>query len=381
MGEKKKRGQNEGSVRERADGTFEARYYVGGERKSLYGKNKTELMNKLRSILVDINEGTYVEPSNLTVKEWFKTWLWDYKRKAVRESTFDDYERMYTKYVADEAIGKMKLKHVRGQDIQKLYNKIIGAEKKRTAELVHILLNMGFKQAIKNDLILRNPVEATERPQRVKPNKARALTLDERKRFLEALSTHRMKAAFILLFNTGVRRGEMAALKWTDIDFESATLNIDKRLYPVRTFEKNNKESVVKIDKPKTESSIRKIPLLSGVINELKAHQERQDAEKALAKKLYNDDGYVFCSEIGELYHPRTFNKFFSQVTDAAKIENVNMHMLRHTFATRGLEAGIDMKVMQELLGHSSYKTTADIYTHVLPNKKKSEMEKLNGAD
>lgn len=375
-----KRGYGEGCIRERKDGSYEARYHVNGETKSIYGKDLTELKKRLNKILVDIDEGNYIEPSKITVKEWFKTFLWDFKKNSVAESTFDDYERLYSCHINTEAFGKMKLRQVRGEDIQKIYNKLIGENKHRTAELVHILLNMGFKRAVKNQLLPRNPVEAAEKPKKVKPQKARALEQDERKRFLEALESHRMKAAFILLFNTGIRRGEIAALKWNDIDFDNQTISITKRLYPVRTFENGDrKKSVVKADKTKTESSVRKIPMLKVVIDELKIHQEKQDEEKTLAKKLYQDDDYIFCDELGNHYHPRTFNKFFTQIKDSAKIEKANLHMLRHTFATRGLEAGIDMKVMQALLGHSSYRTTADTYTHVLPDKKKSEMEKLNG--
>jgi integrase len=433
----RKRGQGEGSIRKRKDGTWEARYTIGRDangkqiQKSIYNKNSMILKQELRDILTKINKGTYTEPSKITVKDWLDTWLWEYKKDSVKISTFTRYESLSRVHIIP-SIGNYYVRDLRPEHIQKFIN-AKGKEglSPRSLKYIHVTLHNALDQALKNGIVTRNAAEAVTLPRQHK-KEIRILTLDEQKKFLEAAKGHRYEAAFVLTLFTGLRLGELLALSWEDVDLSEGILRVSRTIQRVKTtYDKDinmsdkgiKKSEVVIQQSPKTKSGFRSIPLLDEVISVLKAHKKRQSEEKLKNAALYTNNGLVFCDEVGKWIEPRQMIRYFELVAEKAGLgkikmpkgwepgdelpndfsfpkwfippegwepgkplpkdfkppKGINFHALRHTFATRGLENGIPAKIMQEILGHSSITMTLDLYSHVLPETKKEAMRKLEG--
>lgn len=384
---KKTRGQNEGTIRQRKDGTWEARYTIGVDangkqlRKSIYAKTRPEVAKKLTKALNDINLGIYVEPSKLTVASWLDTWLEEYKKPSVKPKTYESYEILVRKHIKPN-VGSILLRDLRAEQVQKLYNDKAKEYSPRQTEVIHVALHSALEQAIKNDLIIKNVTNATTRPKKVK-KEPRVLTPEEQQILIKAIKGDRLEAAFILALFTGLRRGEILGSKWQDINFKDKTLRVSRTLCRIKNYDTDAEtEAKTKLvfGPVKTAKGNRGIPLLDGVTAALKAHKKRQAVEKLRLGEGYKDNDLVFCTEFGEPLDPRRLKESLDAIVEKAELKKVNIHALRHTFATRGLENGIELKVMQELLGHSTIAMTADIYSHVLPEKKREAINKLKNV-
>jgi Site-specific recombinase XerD len=436
MSKKNKRGQGEGSIRKRKDGTYEARYTIGigpdGKQiqKSIYSKDSEDIKQRLRKILTSIDEGTYIEPKKITVRQWLDTWFKEYKIPTVKPNTLACYENIINKHI-NPVIGNVLLRDLRADHIQRLYNTVAKAYSKRMVELTHITIHNALEQAIKSDLLIRNVSELVDLPkgkderEGTADNPPRVLTVEEQQALLKALKGERLEAAFYLMIFTGLRRGELLGLKWSDIDMNEKILHVNRLLCRFKNYDEEIEEKTrLDFASLKTVKSKRDIPLLDELIPILKAHKAMQKVERVHAADSYIKNDLVVCNEIGEAVDPRMLKKQFDKILEKAGLaklkmpndwkpgkplpddfefpkwykapegwepgkslptefkppEGVNIHALRHTFATRGLENGIELKVMQELLGHSTIVLTGDTYSHVLPNKKREAIDKLKGT-
>ena len=194
----------------------------------------------------------------------------------------------------------------------------------------------------------------------------RALTPEEQDAFLRTLAGHRLGTAFILALGTGLRRGELLGLHWEDVDLENGFLHVKRNIVYVRG------KGIV-VQPPKTEKGNRVVPIPKLVLRMLEGHRERLEKDG-----LYRPDGPVFPSKTGGYIYPDNFERTFRRLRQQAGLDGVNLHALRHTFATRLLELGENLKVVQELLGHARIGITADIYTHVTERLKRRTVDKLN---
>ena len=176
---------------------------------------------------------------------------------------------------------------------------------------------------------------------------------------------------YIFALFTGLRRGEVLALTWDDIDFENAVIYVNKALVRVRNYDGRKEKTRLEIGEPKTESGKRVIPMIDTLIPILKEQKKRAGK---------TDSNLVFPSESGGYIDPGNYNRKFYKIIEAAGIPKANPHSLRHSFATRALEAGVDLKTTQELLGHSSIDITANLYTHALMEHKREEVQKLKSV-
>lgn len=346
-----------------------------------YHNGRKSEAEHIKSLLIaELEHGTYLEPAKITVSEWMDTWLQDYKKKSLRPNTYALYV-WHTNYFIKPAIGQIALQKLRPEHLQQLYNSIEDKGKSsRVVHQVHQLLNGAIKQAIKNKLVQTNATEATTKPP-LRYREARALTPEEQDKFLEELLKHPLGPAFITLLGTGLRRGELLGLHWQDINLEGKYLHVKRGIVSVKGL------GIIE-EKPKTKKGSRIVPLQKVVIEALRGHHEK--ATKTCKNCPYSSscqypesgfyqlDSPLFPSRAGTYIWPRNFNRVLESIRTDLKMNDVSPHSLRHTFATRLLELGEDMRVTQELLGHSKIGTTADIYSHVVEKMKRIAVDKLD---
>lgn len=374
---RRKRANGEGTCFQRPNGSWTAQgsYWKDGKlrRISFTAKTKREAMAKLAQAMADIERGTFSEPNKVTVGEWLDTWLTEYKKPSLRPTTWEAYEVIVRCHLKP-ALGHVLLKDLRPEHLQRLYNqKAADGLSASTVRHIHLVMHGALKQALRNQLVARNAAEAVALP-RGEKKQVRAMTPEEEARFLEAVSQDRLGPAFVTLLGTGLRRGELLALRWEDVD-------LVKGVIQVRAGMIRSKEKGLVFQEPKTATARRAIPLPEDVTAELKRWKARQNQERLALGEAYQDNGLVFATELGTPIEPRNFNRVFYRLREKAGIgKNVNLHALRHSYATRLLERGVRLKVVQELLGHSKYSLTADVYSHVAPELKREAVAVLNGT-
>ena len=248
-----------------------------------------------------------------------------------------------------------------------------------TIERIVGTLKTALMQAVDNDLIVKNPASRIKMPLK-QERTPRVLTVHEQELFMEASKEHRNGEIFLLILGTGLRIGEALALTWDDIDFENHILCVNRTQIEYCDHIDGKTIYHREYSTPKTKSGQRTIPLIPSLVDMLLTLKEQREQEKQKFKEAYKDTGLIFCNYYGVSLNYTAIAKKIQSICKKTGLEGVHPHTLRHTFATRGLENGIDLKIMQELLGHSSIKMTADLYTHVLPETKKNSMMKIAGT-
>lgn len=372
-------------IRQRKDGRYEARFTYKGESYTIYNKDLKAIKKELQNLKYEVEHGIYSKESKVSVDSWYKTWMEEYKKNNVKYGTYENYERIYELYIK-KRLGKKALADIRPEHIQSIYNKLQNdGYSHKTISLTAVVLGGMFKQAYKNQMIIRNPVELATIPRNQKRKKDfRVMSAAEQKLFLQEAVNSSYYNFYVVSLGTGMRSGEVRALEWSDIDFKNKIIHVNGTLKYI------NGKGYVK-DTPKTTSSERDIPMLDEVIKALKQQRKEQrelkfavgpdwipypGLENLVFTSQYHRKGYGI--PVSHTAINTDLNKITAAINKAGtSFEKITPHTLRHTFATRGLENGIPPKVMQELLGHTSITMTLDIYSHVLPDTKAAELQKI----
>ncbi len=385
---KKRRGKGEGTIYQRKEDKLWVGQATTGydpltgkpKKKTIYGKTRKEVVQKLTKISVLIAEGNYIE-TNLTVSQWLNIWLKDYMKNTLRPKTYESYE-MFIRLHINPIIGRIKLKDLTTDRIQKLYNhKSVdgrcdgkGGLAPRSVERIHTVLHKALEQAVITRKIAFNPAKGTTLPTRTQ-REVRALIPKEQKEFEKALKGERLQAGFLLGLYGGLRRGEILGLQWPDFDFEKYSVTVRRSLLRIK--DKETGKSILSLEPLKSKKSYRTVPLPKEYMEYLIKHKEQQAEEKLKAGPMYQNQDLVFCTTLGTFVEPRNFNRKFSRIVKKANIESFNLHGLRHTYTTRLSEIGVNSKILQELLGHEKSSTTEG-YTHVLWEMMRIAVDKLN---
>lgn len=332
-------------------------------------KTKREAEKALVALITTIDSGTYVEPSLMLFEEYLQEWF-QTKQSQIGKQTAKNYESNIRHHIVP-ALGKYPLSKLNTLTIQKFINSLIDSGlSSATIKKIYNVLNNSIQKAVNLDLIPKNIVTPVELPQVVR-NELKVWNTEEVKRFLKVAKESRYYIAVHLAITTGVRQGELLALRWQDVDLERGTIHIRQ------TLSHDGKEF---LSGTKTASGTRSISLLPKTISILKRHKTVSAKEKLKAGTDYTDNNLVICTCYGTVLTPRNLTRTFKGLIQKANVPIIRFHDLRHTHATSLLLEGIHTKIVAERLGHSRVSMTLDVYSHVLPNMQKEAAEKLNKA-
>ena len=366
----KHRGRGEGSVYKRKDGRWTSSISLGtGKRISFYGKTKKEVLEKLKQAQLEQQKGTLVTSSDQTVGQFLTQWL-EYRKPAIRIRTYERYEQLVRIHLIPE-VGNIQLKKLTAIHLKNLQaKKLKEGLSKTTVHSIHFLLNTAMKDAVKWELVAKNICDVVEPPRR-NHYEATTLNIEQVLIFMTTAKGHPLETLWILALTTGMRRGEMLALKWSDIDFDNSMLHVQR----IFTRERGNRYIEAE---PKTAKSRRSIVLIPMALDLLKQQRIHQEALKEQLGDLWVDRNLVFCTGHGTPLNPNwVWDKFKKLLADAG-LPNIRLHDLRHGLATLLLKMKTNPKIVQEILGHSQISMTMDIYSHVLPTMQEEALGKLS---
>ena len=391
----KKRVLKEGEY-ERANGTFEYKWRDRrGKRHSVYAKTLDELREKELEVLRDVLDGIREDKKDLTINDLYHRW--EQLKRGLKDNTFQNYRYMYRQFVEPD-FGKSKITDLKRTDVRAFYNYLADERhlKASTIDSIHTVLHQVLELGVEDEYIRYNPsdnaLKELKKAHCIDSEKRKALTLAEQQLFEDYLEQSgqysRWYPIFTVMLWTGLRVGEIIGLRWCDIDLENGTIDINHTLVYYSRGEKDGCSFAV--NTPKTEAGKRIVPMLPKVKEAFLL--ERQFQKECGIKCKAVIDGYtdfIFINRFGDTQHQGTLNKALRRIIRDCNYEVLDKHRgkkepvllpkfsnhsLRHTFTTRMCEAGVNIKAMQDILGHADAETTMDIYAEATHDLKRAEM-------
>jgi integrase len=370
-----KRGQNEGSIHKRPDGRWVAVVSLGYRdgkraRKYLYGATRREVQEKLTKTLRDQQQGLPIVPDRQTVAEFVEHWLESVARHRIRATTHATYASIIRNHIVP-SIGGVRLSRLTPQQVSSLYESLLAKGlAPRSVMYVHAVLRSALKQAVRWNLLVRNPVEAVD-PPRAGRSSAQVLSPEQVTQFLEAAKGDDLQALYVLALTTGMRQGELLGLMWSDVELDTAQIRVQRQL--TRTV------NGLDFAEPKTAKGRRTVTLPHIAVDALRQHRAKQAEARLLAGSEWTDIDLVFANQHGRpMERQNVVKRSFQPLLAAAGLPRVRFHDLRHSAATLLLSQDVHPKVVQERLGHSTISVTMDIYSHVMPSMQRDAADKLD---
>ena len=367
-----------GTIRKRSDGLWEARYTLGIDpktgkqiQKSVYGKTQKEVRQKLTAITAEIDDGTYMDIPRLKTADWLNTWVAEYigNVKSSTRKSYQDHVRLNI----IPYIGNVHLSKVTAAMIQQMYNELQTKKElsPKTIKNIHGVLHRALEQAQKMGYIRSDPLAAVTLP-RIEKKQIKPLEDEELSAFLKEIRGNPYELVYFVTVFTGLRQGEVLGLTWDCVNFEKQTLLINKQ----HGKKKGTREycfSSLKNDRPRV------IEAADGVMDALKKQQLRQQRWAARLKDGWdNPDNLVFTTETGRYLCNQTVYLAFKKIVRRLHLDATRFHDLRHTYAVNSLKSGVDIKTVQENLGHQTAAFTLDVYAHATNSMKRESANRMD---
>lgn len=375
----KRRSNGEGNIRKRKDGRWEGRYTAGHDPatgkqifKSVLGKTQAEVKEKLKRAIEENKNIDIIKAEEYTVGQWMDVWYETYCIIRVRKSSHQTY-RGYIDNHIKPYIGSIKLNKLTTLDLQRLYGKLLKSGRivrpemvkdnpglsSKSVRNVHNIISAAMDKAKAEKLISRNPADDCVLPER-QHIEMQTLAADELQAFFREAKKSNLFEFYYTDLSTGLRRGEILGLKWTDIDFEEQTIRIRRQILRL--------EGEVQEAPLKTKNSYRTISISQELAEVLKEKQKKEQGFSA----------YVFPSPItGGPRSPDALRSTLLRILERAGLQKIRFHDLRHTFATLALQNGVDIKTVSGMLGHYSAGFTLDTYAHVTTAAQRDAAKKM----
>lgn len=376
----KRRANGEGNIRKRKDGRWEGRYTAGHDPetgkqlfKNVLGKTQAEVKDKLNAALEELKRIDVLVSDQMTTGEWLDTWLEHYAKPLMRATTYNNYETLIRLYIKPY-VGEVKLNKLTTLQIQKLYNRLLTngrfdrPEAKdqpkglsgKTVRNIHTVIHSACEKAIMERILAVNPTKGCRLPKK-DHTEMKVLPPEKLADFFREAKETGVFELYYLDLSTGLRRGELLGLKWSDIVFENRTLEVKRQIQRVN--------GVIQETAPKTRNAYRKILLPVEDVEILQQYREQQTLESE----------YVFSSPTGGIMEPDCARKMLKRVLERAGLDEMRFHDLRHTFATLALQNGVDVKTLSGILGHYSAGFTLETYAHVTAQMQEDAANKVGG--
>jgi integrase len=358
-------------------------------RKEFYGKGKKDAESKRDEYLNGIKNGLNLDFNNTSLGRLIYVWLFEVARIKSKPSTFERYEGIYRNYIKDTEIYALLLNDLKSIHLQRHYNSLHESGK-TTSQIKNLnkLLKSFFNYAVDEGYILKNPCSGKKivipgdnefDPNENEDEDVVVFADEEINLIKKALENNRIQALVLLNLGTGLRQGELLALKWSDLSEGYKNLKVQRSIKHVKVIAADEtSEYKTLVQTPKTKCSLRTVPIPSSLIPILEKHRAMQHQDKEKAGSSYTDSYFIFTTESGNNIDTRNLRRAYERMLKKAGVEFKKFHALRHTYATKLFEKGVPLKTVQKLLGHSDISITANIYTHVMPEQKIDAAEELN---
>jgi len=370
---KTRNAKGNGSVRQRENGTWEARCTINGKRKSFYGEKQSDVLKAMRAAQAAADSGAYFEPQRINLAKWLDLWLDEYVKPSSKPLTYTTYKSRIDTHIKP-ALGGIKLTALNSTKIQVFYNDLLRVNElsPKTIKNIHGILHKALDQALKLRYIGLNPADACILP-RVEKKEIKPLNETEIAAFLvEIQNDEPLRDLFTVALFTGMREGEICGLSWDSVNFKDGTITVKQQLCKEK--EKGGQHYIA----PTKNDKMRTLTAAPFVMDILKRVQETQRSDQlALGSAWQNSFNLVFTDKAGRFIYPQTAFKHFKAI--AAKIgrPDARFHDLRHTYAVTALQEGDDIKTVQQNLGHATASFTLDVYGHVSEKMKKESAARM----
>lgn len=368
--------QGGGTIRQRKDGRWEARYTAGRDpgtgkqvQKSIYGKTQQEVRKKLQAATTAIDNGLFVEPSKLSISQWCGIWVENYLNH-LKPLTRIKYAEQVNNHIIPK-LGSVKLRNLAPHAVQAFINTLHSSGiSPKTIKNIHGVLHKALEQARQIGYIVQNPATGTKLPRwdrkEIKPLESKDIAA-----FMGAIQGDPYEALFIVDLFTGLRRSEILGLTWDCIDFEKGTVHVYQQLQRIG---KEYNLAPLKSNKPRTLSPA---PHVMKVLREQRRKQAEWRMVAGSGWEPWKGVPLVFTNEIGGHLSDQTVYKHFKKIMASIGLPETRLHDLRHTYAVMSLQAGDDVKTVQEHLGHYTAAFTLDVYGHVTERMQKESAERM----
>jgi integrase len=370
---RRRRDPGDGSIFVRADGRWVARLKLGdGTSRYFYGRTKSEVKSRLRDAQRAVEDGSPLPSQRLTVAAYLEQWLTALPATAVKPATVAYYESYVRKHLLTADFAAKPLSRLGPADLERLYaRKLADGLSTTTVHHLHAVIHRALARAVQQSEVARNVADLVDPPAAASLQMA-VLTGQQPARLLAALDGERLEALYVVALSAGLRRGELLALRWKDVDLDRGVLSVTGSLQGTR-------RATLAIGTPKSGRS-RAVALGPQAVAALRAHRACQVDERLRAGSLWTDLGLVFTNEFGGYLSPTTLSNALDRILRQAGLPDIRFHDLRHSAATLMLSHGVHPKVVSEMLGHASVGITLDLYSHVTPTLQREAADKIGRA-